>query len=144
MNILFILRLNRSLDFLLTTFSDMYNIDFSLFLKDCPCLVNIDLPSHLQKEFCCYLRLQLLKEPSACITSEQSGSKAARLHVAGDSALCAGRGSWMQQIKPDTMGHAAEVTNEDWGDHEIMRPRLNRVSPRTLPQFSVDNFLKVA
>lgn len=36
---------------------------------------------------------QLLKEPSACITSEQSGSKTARLHVAGDSALCAGRGS---------------------------------------------------
>lgn len=90
----------------------------------------------------CGLRLQSLKESSACTTCEQSGTKAARLQHSGRLFFVCRPWVMRAQIKLDTMGHADEVTNEDWGDHEIMRPRLKRVSSRRLPQFPGDAFWK--
>lgn len=65
-----------------------------------------------------------LKESSACTTCEQSGTKAARLQYSSQLFFVCRPWVMRAQIKPDTVGHADEVTNEDWGGHEIMRPRL--------------------
>lgn len=110
----------------------------SLFSKMVLVLVNIDQWSiSLRPE-----AAQSLKEWSACTTCEQSGTKSARLQYSGWLFFVCRLWVMRAQIKPDTMGHADEVTNEDWGDHEIMRPWLKVSSLRTLPQFPGDAFWK--